>query len=54
MPAAAVVAEAMVCLVLADAFLDKFGGDSIVEIAANLESARARVRAHFPSPGGTA
>jgi len=48
-PAAAVVAEAMVCLVLADAFLEKFGGDSIVEISANLESARARVRAHFPA-----
>jgi chorismate synthase len=46
-PAAAVVGEAMVCLVLADAFLDKFGGDSIAEIAANVESARARVRAHF-------
>ena len=47
MPAAAVVAEAMVCLVLADAFLEKFGGDSIAEIEANVESARARVRAHF-------
>jgi chorismate synthase len=46
-PAAAVVGEAMVCLVLADAFLDKFGGDSIAEIDANLRSARARVRAHF-------
>jgi chorismate synthase len=31
-PAAAVVAEAMVALVLADAFLEKFGGDSISEI----------------------
>jgi chorismate synthase len=46
-PAAAVVAEAMVCLVLADAFLEKFGGDSIAEISANVESARARVRARF-------
>jgi chorismate synthase len=46
-PAAAVVGEAMVCLVLADAFLDKFGGDSVAEIEANLRSARARVRAHF-------
>jgi chorismate synthase len=53
-PAAAVVAEAMVCLVLADAFLEKFGGDSIAEISANLESARARVRAHFPTAGVTA
>ena len=32
-PAAAVVGEAMVCFVLADAFLEKFGGDSIDEIA---------------------
>jgi chorismate synthase len=46
-PAAAVVGEAMVCLVLATAFLEKFGGDSIAEIEANLESARTRVRAHF-------
>ena len=54
MPAAAVVGEAMVCLVLADAFLEKFGGDSIAEIAANLESARARVRAHFSPTNVTA
>jgi len=53
-PAAAVVGEAMVCLVLADAFLEKFGGDSIAEIAANLESARARVRAHFSPTNVTA
>jgi chorismate synthase len=31
-PAAAVVGEAMVAIVLADAFLEKFGGDSITEI----------------------
>jgi chorismate synthase len=53
-PAAAVVAEAMVCLVLADAFLEKFGGDSITEIAANVDSARARVRAHFSPADVTA
>ena len=34
-PAAAVVAEAMVALVIADAFLEKFGGDSISEISRN-------------------
>jgi chorismate synthase len=34
-PAAAVVAEAMVALVVADAFLEKFGGDSIGEIDRN-------------------
>lgn len=36
-PAAAVVAEAMVALVLADAFLEKFGGDSVSELRRNFE-----------------
>ena len=36
-PAAAVVAESMVALVIADAFLDKFGGDSIGEVRRNFE-----------------
>jgi len=40
--------------VLADAFLEKFGGDSIAEIEANFERARARVRAHFTSADVTA
>jgi chorismate synthase len=31
-PAAGVVGEAMMCLVLADAFLEKFGGDSLSEV----------------------
>jgi chorismate synthase len=31
-PAMGVIAEAMVALVVADAFLEKFGGDSLVEI----------------------
>ncbi|MEU7976898.1 chorismate synthase, partial [Micromonospora sp. NPDC049081] len=35
-PAAAVVAEAMVALVLAEAAVEKFGGDSVVEIRRNL------------------
>lgn len=35
-PAAGVVAEAMVALVLAEAVLEKFGGDSVAETAANL------------------
>jgi chorismate synthase len=34
-PAAGVVAEAMVALVLADAALEKFGGDSVIETARN-------------------
>ncbi|MGC1206454.1 MAG: chorismate synthase [Ornithinimicrobium sp.] len=37
-PAAGVVAEAMVALVLADAVLEKFGGDSVAEVARNLEA----------------
>jgi chorismate synthase len=40
-PAAAVVAEAMVCLVLADAYLEKFGGDGMDEVLRNLEGYRA-------------
>lgn len=35
-PAAGVVAEAMVCLVLAQAALEKFGGDSLAEVQRNL------------------
>ncbi|HAN70726.1 MAG TPA: chorismate synthase [Actinobacteria bacterium] len=35
-PAAGVVAEAMVLMVLADAVLEKFGGDSVDEVARNL------------------
>ncbi len=37
-PAAGVVAEAMVALVLADAVLEKFGGDSVTETRRNVES----------------
>ena len=44
-PAAAVVAEAMVALVLADAILEKFGGDSIGELRRNFESYVQRLTA---------
>jgi chorismate synthase len=37
-PAAGIVAEAMVALVLADAVLEKFGGDSVRETRRNAES----------------
>jgi chorismate synthase len=37
-PASGVVAEAMAALVLADALLEKFGGDSVAETARNLQS----------------
>ena len=37
-PAAGVVAEAMVALVLADAALEKFGGDSVPETRRNVQA----------------
>ncbi len=37
-PAAGIVAEAMVALVLADAVVEKFGGDSVMETRRNAES----------------
>jgi chorismate synthase len=40
-PAAGVVAEAMVALVLADAVLEKFGGDSVAETTRNAAAYRA-------------
>jgi len=42
-PAAGVVAEAMVALVLADAVTEKFGGDSVTETRRNLESYLAAI-----------
>jgi chorismate synthase len=45
--AAAVVGEAMVAFVLADAFLEKFGGDSIDEIARHHDATREQVRQRF-------
>ena len=41
-PATGVVAEAMVCLTLADFLLEKFGGDSVGETAQNLAHYRAQ------------
>jgi chorismate synthase len=43
-PAAGVVAEAMLALVLADALLEKTGGDSLEEVLAHLEATRAQQR----------
>lgn len=37
-PAAGVIGEAMVALVVADAFLEKFGGDSVAEIRRNFDA----------------
>jgi chorismate synthase len=45
-PAAGVIGEAMVALVLAQAFLEKFGGDSLVETKRNYESYLAQVKSY--------
>ncbi len=37
-PAASVIAESMLCFVLADALLEKFGGDSVVQLKAHIET----------------
>lgn len=42
-PAAGVVAEAMVCLVLADAYREKFGGDHIDDVRAAIAAYRERI-----------
>jgi len=52
-PAAAVVAEAMVALVLADAVLDRFGGDSMSDLRARVTSAGTKIRGRLtrrPAP----
>ena len=49
-PAAAVVGEAMVSIVLADAVTDKFGGDSLPELLDNWRSFRDRTAARFSRP----
>jgi chorismate synthase len=46
-PAAAVVGEAMVALVLADAAMEKFGGDSVQELVDNFRAFRDRTSARF-------
>jgi chorismate synthase len=46
-PAAAVVGEAMVAFVLADALLERFGGDSIAALDRAMASADAALRARF-------
>jgi chorismate synthase len=46
-PAAAVVGEAMVAIVLADAVIEKFGGDTLEELAANWRAFRDRTASRF-------
>jgi chorismate synthase len=47
-PAAAVVGEAMVALVLADALLERFGGDSVAAIERAMAATASAVHARFP------
>jgi chorismate synthase len=46
-PAAAVVGEAMVAIVAADALIEKFGGDSIAELLDNWRAYRERTSTRF-------
>ncbi len=50
-PAAAVVGEAMTCLVLADAWLERFGGDNIAEIDDAVRHAAARIASRLTPKG---
>ena len=43
-PAAGVIGEAMVSIILAQAFLEKFGGDSLEETRRNFEGYKEQVR----------
>lgn len=52
-PAAAVVAEAMVAFVLADAVLERFGGDTVDDIRAQMTRVQERLERRFhPAPAG--
>ncbi len=51
-PAAGVVAEAMVALVVADAVTEKFGGDSVVEIRRNVAGYLATLADTLPLAAG--
>lgn len=48
LPAAGVIGEAMLALVLADACLEKFGGDSMAELLAHFAASR-ELRARWPN-----
>ena len=54
-PAAGVVAESMVALVVAQAALEKFGGDSLTETLANITGYLERIgnRPHVPADSRT-
>jgi chorismate synthase len=50
-PAAGIVAEAMVALVLANSVLEKFGGDSITETKRNMVSYLDSIPTNLKSQG---
>ncbi len=52
-PAGGVIGEAVVAVVLADAFMEKFGQDSMAEIEDNYTAWRQRLLQRFARPGGT-
>jgi chorismate synthase len=45
-PAAGVIGEAMIALVIAQAFLEKFGGDSLQETRRNFDGYAAQVKSY--------
>jgi chorismate synthase len=51
-PALGVIAEAMTALVLADALLEKFGGDTLGDVRASVDQYLARLRERGPDHGG--
>ena len=53
-PAASVVGEAVVSIVLADAFLETFGGDSLADITRSFEAWQRARQLRFASPTGDA
>jgi chorismate synthase len=52
-PAASVVGEAMVALVLADAVLERFGGDSVDELRRRYADWQRQIEARFARPPGS-
>lgn len=48
LPAAGVVGEAMVAIVLAQAVLEKFGADSLLELRRNRDGYLEQIRSHLP------
>jgi chorismate synthase len=53
-PAMGVIAEALVALVLADAMLEKFGGDSLDEMRRNVDGYVGRLRSRWDAIGAAA